>query len=215
MTSTKDFYKILIVGASGKGKTYSFRNMNRETTALINIEDKPLPFFEDFKFHKRPDIITKIKQVIEEANTNDNIDCIVIDSLSAYMDILIFEARKRYSGWDIWSYYNKELASFFNYIKKIKKEVFITGHYEWLQTEEGAKERRFKSKGKEWEGWVEKEFTIVLYCNSKFIDKQFEYTFLTASEDASAKCPPHIFDGVFEIENDSNFVLEKIRHKLK
>ena len=41
---TRDYYKVLLVGQSGRGKTFSFRNMNPDTTGFINVEDKPLPF---------------------------------------------------------------------------------------------------------------------------------------------------------------------------
>jgi hypothetical protein len=44
MTTQREVYKVLLVGASGKGKTMSFRNFDRATTGFINIENKPLPF---------------------------------------------------------------------------------------------------------------------------------------------------------------------------
>jgi hypothetical protein len=39
----REAYKIAIVSSSGRGKTYSFRNLDPATTGFINIENKPLP----------------------------------------------------------------------------------------------------------------------------------------------------------------------------
>ena len=50
---TRDYYKVLLVSLSGKGKTYSSRNLNPETTGFINMENKPLPFKNTFKHQKR------------------------------------------------------------------------------------------------------------------------------------------------------------------
>lgn len=66
---------------------------------------------------------------------------------------------------------------------------------------------------KEWEGWIEKEFVMVLYAdkqidpNTKKIDAWFDL----ALDSASAKCPPDIFgEGIFRVPNDSQMVLDKI-----
>lgn len=214
----RDFYKILLVSQSGKGKTYSFRNMNPNTTGFINIENKPLPFKNNFKFHSRTTSTTEAKKALKEYADNPEINCIVIDSLSAYLDMLIAECRATKKGFDIWNMYNEETAKFFNFIKKVEKEVFITAHYEWIQDEGGAKERRIKIKGKEWEGLVEKEFTIVLYADKTLNpnSKKVEAWFDMALENSSSKCPPAIFgEDVFKIDNDANLVLEKILEFVK
>jgi len=209
----RDYYKILLVSQSGKGKTYSFRNMNPNTTGFINVENKPLPFKNAFKYHARPNNTNECKAALKEYATNPEITSIVMDSLSAYLDMLLAECRSTKKGFEIWNEYNQEIGKLFSFIKKIDKEVFITAHYEWIQEEGGAKERRIKVKGKEWEGCLEKEFTIVFYAdrtldlNTKKVDAWFDL----ALENSSSKCPPDIFgENVFRIPNDSNFVLEKI-----
>lgn len=148
----RDYYKILYVSQSGKGKTYSFRNMNPETTGFINVEDKPLPFKNNFKHHGRPTSVIESKTILKQYSENPEIECIVFDSLSAYLDMVLAEARATKKGFDIWNLYNEEVGKFFKFLKSIQKEVFITAHYEWIQDEGGAKERRIKTKGKEWEG---------------------------------------------------------------
>jgi hypothetical protein len=214
---SRDYYKVLLVSQSGKGKTYSFRNMNRETTGFINVENKPLPFKGNFKYHGKPFATGGVFAALKAYNDNKEIDCIVIDSLSAVFDLFLAEAKATKKGFDIWNYYNELVAKFLAAVKNVEKEVFLTAHYEWIQDEGGAKERRVKTQGKAWEGTVEKEFSLVLYADRKLTDdKKVEAWFDMALDNSSSKCPPDIFgEGIYQIPNDSNFVLEKILEFVK
>jgi hypothetical protein len=213
----RDFYKILLVSQSGKGKTYSFRNMNQETTGFINVENKPLPFKNNFKYHGKPIASGGVFAALKAYTENKEINCIVIDSLSAVLDLFLTEAKASKKGYDIWNYYNELISKFLTEIKKVEKEVFLTAHYEWIQDENGAKERRTKTQGKTWEGWIEKEFSIVLFADRRLDeDKKVEAWFDLALDASSSKCPPEIFgESTFRIPNDSNFVLEKILEFVK
>ena len=209
---TRDYYHVLLVGGSGKGKTFSARNLNPKTTGFINVENKPLPFKNKFENHIRVGNITEAIDALKLYSENPEIDAIFFDSFSAYVDMLLAQARGTKRGFDIWNFYNEEIGKLFTFIKSIKKEVFVTAHYEWLQDEGGAKERRTKVKGKEWEGMVEKDFTIVLYADSKFDGKKPSYTFNTVMEKSSAKCPPDIFGAeVYSINNDCKEVFDAIQ----
>ena len=74
---------------SGKGKTYAFRNVDPNTFGFINIENKPLPFKNNFKYNARPTSrIDSFNTIIEYAK-NPEILAIGIDSFSAYTDILM------------------------------------------------------------------------------------------------------------------------------
>lgn len=212
----RDYYKVFLVGSSGRGKTYSFRNMNPETTGFINIEDKPLPFKNKFKFHSRPITTMDVKKVLKEYADNPLIDSICIDSFSAYAEILLSECRATKTGFEIWNRYNDETSKFLAFIKSIKKEVFITGHYEILGIE-GNQEKRIRIKGKENEGLIEKEFTVVLYADNKYSDKGIpEYFFNTIGEGTSAKCPPGLLgENVYRVENDVNEIHKKILEFVK
>jgi len=209
---TRDYYKILLTSLSGKGKTYSFRNMDPETTGFINVENKPLPFKNKFKYHSRPTTYQQAYQQLIEYGKNPEITSIVFDSFSAYLDLLLFECRNTKKGFDIWNLYNEEIGKLLNMIKRVPKEVFVTSHYEVLGIE-GNMEKRVKVKGREWEGLVEKEFTIVMYADTKYKDdsKKPEHYFSLSLGDSSAKCPPDIFgEDVVEIPNDANFIMGKI-----
>lgn len=208
--------KILLIGASGRGKTYSFRNLNRETTAFINVENKPLPFKTPFKNTAVPVKFSDVLQFIEYLNTRKDIDCVVIDSFSAYIDMLMAEARATKVGWDIMNLYNENIGKFNNAVKNSNKDMFITAHWEVITSElGGTKELRAKVKGKEWEGFIEKDYTITLYAEAKvaFGEQKAKHFFNIYSDGiTSAKCPPEIFgETVTTIDNDSNLVLQKIR----
>jgi hypothetical protein len=151
----------------------------------------------------------------EQYAKNPEITAIGVDSFSAYTDLVMAEARQTQKGYDIFNFYNDNIAKFFDLVKKIKKEVVLTAHYEILGIE-GAPEKRVKVKGKEWEGVVEKEFTIVLFGDSKFKENgKPDYFFKLVEENTSAKCPPAIFgEDVYQIPNDVQTILEHI-HKFK
>lgn len=64
---------------------------------------------------------------------------------------------------------------------------------------------------KEWEGVVEKEFTMVLYTEDKWKSDTPEYFFRLAGEGSSAKCPPDMFENSpLKIPNDAKLVLDAI-----
>lgn len=208
---SRDFHKVLLTGQSGHGKTYSFRAMDEGTTGFINVENKPLPFRKKFKYHARPINVASVYAAIEAYSNNPEIECIVIDSFSGFLELLLAQARKEKKNFEIWNLYNDEVGRFFTEVKKIRKEVFITSHYEILNIE-GDPSKRVKVKGKEWEGLIEKEFTIVLYSEQSYDDKgKGHYYFRLSGPGTSAKCPPEIFgEDVVFVENDCKMIFDKI-----
>jgi hypothetical protein len=209
-TKTRDYYKILIVGQPGKGKTYSFRNLDKSKTGFINAENKPLPFEGAFKFHGKPRKFSGATRALEDYSKNPEIEVIVVDSLSAIFDMLLEEMRNNFRGFEVWDNYNRSVTKLMNLLKSIDKEIILTAHYEVINIE-GESEKRVKTKGKEWEGMIEREFTMVLYADSKFKDEKPEYFFRLAGEGMSTKCPPQIFgQDVYRVANDARVVLDKV-----
>lgn len=213
---TRDYYKILLVSPPGKGKTFSFRNMDPKTFGLINIENKPLPFKNNLVHHVRPTSRVDAYNAMVDMAKNPEITVIGVDSFSAYLDIVLAEARQTQKGFDIWNFYNDQIAKFLELVKKVKKEVVLTAHYEIIGME-GSMEKRAKVKGKEWEGIIEKEFTIVLFGDNKFAENgKPEYFFKLVEEGTSAKCPPDIFGpDVYKIPNDVKLIVDKIHEFVK
>lgn len=204
-------YKVLLVAQPGSGKTTSAQNLDRNTTGFINVENKPLPFRTAFKYHTVPSSIADVAKAIDTMGKADDITSIFIDSLSAIFDMVLLDCRKRLKGFDVWNEYNLTIQRIIDLIKRTNKEMFITAHYEILGIE-GAQEKRVKVKGKELEGMIEKDFTIVLYGNKKFDERGAPKYFFNLVEDgASAKCPPDMFGaGVYQIPNDCKMILDAI-----
>ncbi len=211
----KQTYQVAIVGMSGKGKTMSFRNMNPETCGYINVESKPLPFPNKFKHYSTPkDWIEAYQKLIEFAK-DPNITEVVLDSFSAYAESLLKTAREIKKNFDVWNMYNEEIGKLMYIIRRYPKDIFVTAHYEWVENEEGAVEKRIAVKGREWKGMVEKEFTIVHYADMKLMaDKKREY-FLTLNSDgkSSAKTPPMFLldENEQESPNDAKEFLDRLR----
>ena len=207
----RDFYKVLIISQSGKGKTFSARNLDKNTTGFINVENKPLPFRGQFKYHTKCNNYSEAYSALIEYAKNPEIKVIFFDSFSAYVDLLLLECRKTKKGFDIWNLYNEKIGDMINLIKKCPKQFIITAHYEILNVE-GDPEKRAKVKGKEWEGILEKEFTIVLYADRKLNDKQRVEAWLDLNlPGSSSKCPPEIFgEEVNRISNDYQLLIDNI-----
>lgn len=207
------FSKTLIVGATGSGKSYGIKNLNPETTGIINIEYQELPFdSRKFKNEAWCKTYLEANKALADFGKDPKINCIVFDSLSAYFESLADEANKTKKGFDVWKMYNEEIRKLLNAVKFTEKDMFLTAHYEILNVE-GNSEKRVKVKGKELEGVIEREFVNVFYANKKYNDdtNKFDYYLLLAGENLSAKCPPHIFgEDVYTIKNDYQYILDAI-----
>ncbi len=206
-------YQFALVGMSGRGKTMAFRNMDPDTTGFINMEGKSLPFLNTFKNYSTPNNWQECYQKIIEYAKDSSIKVIVVDSFSAYLESVLKTARDTKRGFDIWNYYNEEIGKFLYLVKNVRKHIVVTAHYEWVETDEGAVEKRIMVKGKEWKGMVEKDFTIVNYADMKVSDKKRTY-YITLNSDGktSAKTPPMFLDSEEQdtMENDYNAFIVKV-----
>lgn len=209
-------YQFMIVGSSGKGKTYSFRNMNTKTCGFINMEGKPLPFINKFEHYYVPNNWQDAYSKLIEFAKDPNITEVVFDSFSAYMESVLRTARETKKGFDIWNFYNEEIGKLMFIVKKYPKDILLTAHYEWVEADEGAVEKRIAVKGKEWKGMIEKEFTIVTYADTQLKDNKPVYSLkLNTDGKDSAKCPPvFLVDEKNLIPNDSNELLSHVRNIL-
>jgi hypothetical protein len=206
----RDYYKVLLISQSGKGKTYSFRNFDRKTTGFINAENKPLPFEGAFKHYIKTTRFQGVLNAMKDLNEDPEVSVIVLDGFNMALDMLLEEMRNNFKGYDVWSNYNIQVSKLLNAIKGASKEVFVTGHYEILN-QEGDSEKRLKVHGKEHEGRIEAHFTIVAYADSKYENDKPKYFFRFTGEGLSAKCPPEILGkDVHMIENDSKILLDKV-----
>lgn len=85
---------VLIMGASGSGKTYSIKNMDPETTGIFLVEKPRLPFREKFPYVLRNASYKKILASLAEAKLKSY----VIDD-SQYLLVNEFFDRAREAGY--------------------------------------------------------------------------------------------------------------------
>lgn len=212
---------ILVVGTSGTGKSYSLKNLPPEKTLVLNIERKPLPFKHAFSFGKNMLEISTVPDFEDQLRKGlgrQDIDTIVIESGTKFFEELLSHSKSLNKGYDIYNFFNDRVARFLSTIKSNDgKIVIVLGIDEIVKevTVDGGElaSRRMSIVGKQWEGKVEKEFTIVLFTSVKQEKgKPASYQFMTNTNGSnSAKSPPDLFgkDGQY-IENDMNFVVNKV-----
>ena len=201
---------VIVVGKSGSGKSTSLRNLNPETTAVINTERKQLPFKGANKFMNVPvQSLKDFNAAMTKAMSSDKIETIVIESFTSLVEMIYREADVRFKGFDVWSFYNKEIDRILNMSKNTNKHIIylaIDGAYEG---DDGVQERFVAVDGNRWKKRVEKEFVVCLYTDNHYSNDKTDYRFRTQSQGKdSAKSPMGMFDELY-IDNDLKQVIDK------
>ena len=204
---------VLVMGASGSGKTYSLKNFKPEEVGVISVEKGRLPFKSDIKVAKIPlfkgeektDYATInrskyawIEKTIQTAKTKS----IVIDDSQYLLVNELFDRafEKTYDKFTEMAANFRNLIHFINELEEDDKIVYFLHH-----TETGADGReKPKTIGKMLDEklTIEGCFDIVLYCR--------DHKFFTQSNGIStAKTPEDMFD--IEIPNDLKLVDTTVR----
>jgi hypothetical protein len=200
------------------GKSTAWRNMPIDSTLLINAERKTLPFPHHKKVHQLwPETTKEIFEALSDPKylNSTKLKYIGLDSFSAFTDMLMAEARILRTGYDVFNYYNENIAKLFKLVKamtKAGKHVIFTCHDEVLMNDSDTV-KRIKVKGKEWEGMVEKEFDVVLYATVRVeANAEPKHLFKTRTDGKiPAKAPMGYLDP--EMDNDLFAALELIDAK--
>ena len=209
---------ILIIGSSGSGKTTSLRNLNPATTEIINIERKTLPFKSAAKFTitSEPTTVQEIKTAITNARTNLATEVIVLDSFTSLDEIVLQHCRTLYKGFDIYSNHNRMIREFVSSLKIPNKLVVVIAIDEIVDIAlvggNKISKRTCKVEGRELQGTIEKEFTIVLFSEVvKLANGNMDYQFIVNSDGTnSAKAPMGMFATLY-VPNDLLYAREKIK----
>ena len=201
---------VIVVGKSGSGKSTSLRNLNPETTAVINTERKQLPFKGANKFMNVPvQSLKDFNAAMTKAMSSDKVETIVIESFTSLIEMIYREADVRFKGFDVWSFYNKEIDRILNMSKNTDKHIIylaIDGAYDG---DDGVQERFVAVDGNRWKKRVEKEFVVCLYTDNHYSNDKTDYRFRTQSQGKdSAKSPMGMFDELY-IDNDLKQVIDK------
>lgn len=142
---------IAVMGPSGRGKSTSIRNLPVNGTIIYNLEGKKLPFRGESQFFQViPRTIKSFFDTWSKQIVPGKVKVIIVDSFSAFTDMLLAEARTIKTGWDVWSYYNEKIYEYFQLIKKTTNSgiYFIQMGHDEILDQEGEAVRRMKVKGK-------------------------------------------------------------------
>ena len=200
---------IIIVGPSGSGKSTSLSSLNPKTTAVLNTERKQLPFKNAKEFMNVPiKSVSEFHSALDKAMSSDKIDTIVVESFTSLIEIIFREADIRYKGFDVWSYYNKEIDKILDKSKNSDKYVIFTAIDGVYDGDNGVEERYVAVDGNRWKKRVEKEFVIALFTDVHKGDEGVNYRFRTNTTGRdSAKSPMGMFENL-HIPNNLGKVVE-------
>ena len=200
---------IIIVGPSGSGKSTSLSSLNPKTTAVLNTERKQLPFKNAKEFMNVPiKSVSEFHSALDKAMGSDKIKTIVIESFTSLIEIIFREADVRYKGFDVWSYYNKEIDKILDKSKNSDKYVVFTAIDGVYDGDSGVEERYVAVDGNRWKKRVEKEFVIALFTDVHKGDEGVNYRFRTNTTGRdSAKSPMGMFKDL-HIPNNLGKVVE-------
>ena len=189
---------IILVGPSGSGKSSSLRNLNPSTTAILNTERKQLPFKNAKEFMNVPiKSVSEFHSALDKAMESDKIQTMVIESFTSLIEIIFREADIRYKGFDVWSYYNKEIDKILDKSKNSDKYVVFTAIDGVYDGDNGVEERYVAVDGNRWKKRVEKEFVIALFTDVRATDEGVTYRFRTNTTGRdSAKSPMGMFESL-------------------
>ena len=207
---------IIIVGPSGSGKSTSLSSLNPKTTAVLNTERKQLPFKNAKEFMNVPiKSVSEFHSALDKAMSSDKIDTIIIESFTSLIEIIFREADIRYKGFDVWSYYNKEIDKILDKSKNSDKYVIFTAIDGVYDGDNGVEERYVAVDGNRGKKRVEKEVVVCLFTDTRKTDDGVSYRFRTNTTGRdSAKSPMGMFEDL-HIPNNLGKVIESCEEYYK
>ncbi len=170
---------VLIAGKSATGKSLSLRGIkNPQGVLYLNCENnKRLPFNSEFKEFT----ITDPKDIYDaftQAEDNDKIHTIIIDSLTYMMDMYetvhVVNSPNTMKAWGNYAQFFKILMS--QYVAKSTKNIIFTAHtMDILNEAEMINETLVKVKGSLMNQGIESYFTTVISCKKVQLRKLDNY----------------------------------------
>ena len=194
----------MILGISGTGKSASMRNCDKDKFALVNVAKKPLPFKGNFTERYDGDNYQSAKSFMKNCKAKS----IVIDD-AQYLMGNEFMRRVTERGYDKFSEMAQnmwELLNFINQELPADKIVYLLGHIE--RDQDGNE--KFKTMGKLIDQCINVEGTCTIVLKTHVADGQYSFLTQNSGHD-TVKSPIGMFPS-FAIDNDLNYVDEKIRN---
>lgn len=201
--------KILIMGESGTGKSTSLRNCDPATTAVVNPVGKPLPFKNHFEMlNNETDAGKIVKYMKAQAATGKKL--IVVDDFQ-YILAVPYMNRIKETGWDKYNDFGANYFEIINCCKDLPDDVVVAylTHLETLDN--GLTTVKLIGKLLREKITIEGLFTVVLRTG---VNEAKYYFYTQNSGKDTVKSPLGMFPA-YAIENDLNYVVDKIRNYYK
>lgn len=208
---------VFIIGDSGTGKSTSIRNLDPESTYIINVFNKDLPFRGSAKSYRvksdkhRGNLFVsndpnKIIRVIEGiGNTRPEIKTLIIDDFGLIIGHEMMKSAL-IRGYDKFVLMAQAVDNIIEMIQTVRNDlyVFITWHTELA--EDGK--YKIKASGKMIENYIKPESKASIVLHTMIRDGR--YFFITNNDGIHmSKSPMKMFDDLL-IENDLQYVIEKM-----
>lgn len=194
----------MILGVSGTGKSASMRNCDKDKFALVNVAKKPLPFKGKFTEVYQGDNYQDAVNFMKKCKAKS----IVIDD-AQYLMGNEFMRRVTERGYDKYSEMAQNMWKLLNFINQdlpADKIVYLLGHIE--RDQEGNE--KFKTMGKLIDQCINVEGTCTIVLKTHVADGQYSFLTQNSGHD-TVKSPIGMFPS-YAIDNDLNYVDEKIRN---
>lgn len=192
---------VLVLGASGSGKSTSMRNFDSEEVGVFNVAGKPLPFRK-----KLPKVDNATYDKIYKVLKEPKLKKYVIDDSQYLMAFESFDHAKE-TGYGKFTNMALNFRNLINYIVTQTPEdiiVYMLHHTEL--SEDGKLKAKTLGKMLDNQLTVEGLFSVVLLCQVE----GSEHFFITNSDGSNpAKSPMEMFE--MKIDNDLKMVDTTIR----
>lgn len=198
--------KVLIMGESGTGKSTSLRNCDPATTAVVNPVGKPLPFKNHFEMMNNETDARKIVKYMKEQCAAGK-KLLVVDDFQ-YILAVPYMNRIKETGWDKYNDFGANYFEIIDCCKDLPDDVVVVymTHLETLDN--GLTTVKLIGKLLREKITIEGLFTVVLRTG---VNEAKYYFYTQNSGKDTVKSPLGMFPA-YAIENDLNYVVDKIRN---
>ena len=197
---------LLIMGESGTGKSTSMRNCDPATTAVVNPVGKPLPFKGKFTMLNSEVESRKIcKFMKEQAAAGKKL--LVVDDFQ-YILSVPYMNRIKENGWDKWNDFGANYFEIIEVCKELPDDVVVAYMTHTETLENGVTTIKLIGKLLREKITIEGLFTIVLRTG---VNEGKYYFYTQNSGKDTVKSPMGMFPA-YAIDNDLNYVADKIRN---
>lgn len=192
---------VMILGASGSGKSTSMRNLDPAKVGVFNVAGKPLPFRKKLPLANNATYSTILKTL-----QNAQLKTYIIDDSQYLMAFESFDHAKE-SGYGKFTNMALNFRNLIDFvIRKTPDDCIVYFLHHTELSEDGKLKAKTLGKMLDNQLTVEGLFSIVLLCQVEGT----EHFFITNSDGSNpAKSPMEMFDQ--KIDNDLAFVDKTIR----